>query len=90
MISHETKLTSCPKCGHAFECATALDGDENIAPGPNDLTVCIECGCWLRFTDDMNVRAMTPEEIEALPNRLARTLAKATFACQLVRARGRH
>lgn len=55
--------TKCPACRKEFTAASALHGEP---PSAGDITVCIECLHWMVFRDDMTVRSMTQNEIDAL------------------------
>ncbi len=56
--------TLCPYCG---EHMTHADEYRHTgrAPEPGDLSLCIACGRIGKFTGNMVVRRMTPEEMEA-------------------------
>jgi len=55
----------CPACLHKLSCATAalLEG---IAPSPGDLTLCLYCGAFLAFTDELRHRKADPAELDEL------------------------
>lgn len=50
----------CPWCGALLDCATPLQ--PGSAPKPGDFTLCIYCATALRFTDDLSVRRLLPED----------------------------
>ncbi len=84
-----TTETSCPKCKTRLDAATSID--TRAQPKPGDVTICIECGLLMTFTPELDLRAMTNEEEEALPerNRLLLRRARATIAeAALRKARG--
>jgi len=58
----------CPGCGAPNDTASAEDG----APKPGDFSVCFECGCVLRFGEDLVTRAATAEDWAEAPPQLAR------------------
>jgi hypothetical protein len=58
----ECKLDStCPHCGRANDGHTTT-GSEAPAPQPGDISMCIGCGQFARFGDDMKLHAFTEEE----------------------------
>jgi hypothetical protein len=54
----------CPTCGTKLSAATAVKHDDS--PKPGSLTVCIECGTVLEFSESMELRVMTPEQVAEL------------------------
>jgi hypothetical protein len=65
-MTTETKPKPCPVCGKANDRLTALDGTD-IAPGKGDVTICLGCGGFLIFTDNLlTQRLATAEEIREL------------------------
>ncbi len=62
------KLTPhpCPSCGATLNSimGVGLDGSSvDPTPAPGDVTLCADCGGFLRFTHDMQVRAMPFDEV---------------------------
>lgn len=55
----------CPSCGYLMDSATCL-ADERKRPNAGDLSICIKCVSFLRFDQDLHLRAMTPDEFKAL------------------------
>jgi hypothetical protein len=55
----------CPACLHKLSCATAALV-EGAKPGPGDLTLCLYCGAYLAFTEQMRHRLAAPTELEEL------------------------
>lgn len=58
--------TPCPRCGYNIDAATSLDGGD-FHPAAGDLSVCIECGTWLVFDDELRPRELTKDERRELP-----------------------
>lgn len=68
MKSTELSKRKCPACGHDIEASTHLV--DEVSPEPGDVSVCLYCGEFYIFDDDMNFRDPTPEEyvrLEATP-----------------------
>lgn len=55
---HRTPLMACPYC------AKVLDADphDRTAPGNGDITLCVGCGEWCIFTNNLTLRKPTDEE----------------------------
>lgn len=53
---------SCPACGHVTSAATYL-ADESIKPQPGDYSVCIECGAFMVFSEDMRLEHFPDEKM---------------------------
>jgi hypothetical protein len=50
----KTKLLSCPKCGKAFDGATAMLGDPMAIPKDGSVTLCINCAAVLQYGEGMS------------------------------------
>ena len=62
-------LTNPPACP---ECRTVLDGATGTragGPRPGTFGVCVTCGCYLQYTETLDLQAVSVEEFEALPER---------------------
>jgi hypothetical protein len=59
-VSKELK-GKCPFCEYDMTHVTGVDHDQ--APKPGDLTMCIRCGAWCVFTDELALRKPTTEEL---------------------------
>jgi hypothetical protein len=55
----------CPGCQSKLDDATCSDGS-GATPQPGDLTVCAYCAMCLTFTEDLGVRVLGVQEVEAL------------------------
>jgi hypothetical protein len=51
-----------PCCGYAVDSATIV-GADTVRPQAGDFSVCLRCGTWLRFADDVGaLRMLTAED----------------------------
>jgi hypothetical protein len=58
-------------------------GKDGATPKPGDLSVCMRCGAWHRFTDtEGTLRPFTVEDWVELPDALLNELRRATKAVQ--------
>ena len=48
---------------------TPVSPDNVRGPNPNDFTVCIYCGTWYRFNEDLSLRLISDAEYESIPQR---------------------
>lgn len=64
MKSSEIPSSACWNCGKAVDAATPLESDAD--PVPHDVTLCIYCGEWNVFADDMMLRKPTEQEFIAI------------------------
>lgn len=55
-------LDYCPYCKHKLDAATEAFGDKDTLPMPGDVSVCIKCGGFLRYTKDMSLRKLEHDE----------------------------
>lgn len=83
MVEQDVKSTRCPCCKTPLDAASSLSGDER--PKRNDFTICLECGGWLRFTRDLDVRKVTTEEIVRMPRSQMLALARVSLVCRMLR-----
>lgn len=59
--------SKCLNCGYKLDAATSADlNDEDKAPHPGAVSVCIACSHIMLFTDDMALRNPTIEELESI------------------------
>jgi len=54
--------STCINCGHVNDRAFALGAD--IRPCPGDVTICVECGHLMVFTDDLRFRNPNSDELK--------------------------
>lgn len=64
MKQHRLQESRCLGCGKLLDCASCLQHDD--APGPGDVTICLDCGHIMIFTDDMGLRNPNFAEIHDL------------------------
>ena len=60
----------CPICGKRFECASNFLGEGEPAPAPGDCTLCIKCGSFLTFEEDLQLRLTTLDEVGSWPDEM--------------------
>lgn len=53
MIHTRLAPCPCPHCGKVLDAATPADGVG--APSPGDATLCIDCGEWCVFNDELKL-----------------------------------
>jgi hypothetical protein len=73
---------NCPKCDKSVTRATSTEGE---IPEKGDITICINCRTWLKFSDEMRLIILTEKEIKALPNKIYEKLVMTTLALELSR-----
>jgi hypothetical protein len=64
-LSHGVKTQEgnrCCKCGKVLNYASGPR-----QPVPGDISVCIECGTVMQFSDHLFLEKMDPEDVERLP-----------------------
>ena len=63
MSGRTTRLPAdaCPYCGHPLDAASSRD--PQARPSPGDETLCIECGEWLVFGDELRLRKPSDDEL---------------------------
>lgn len=49
--THHTPESKCPYCGHKLDAVSNMSGD--TGPSPGDASMCIACGEFLEFDQDM-------------------------------------
>ncbi len=65
------KPACCPECLHILDGATMMDGEKDAVPVEGDYSVCVYCATPLKFTSDLSLRRLTPEEQEGMSDTLA-------------------
>jgi hypothetical protein len=61
MPNFSTPVSWCPACGHKFDRASNATGQDG--PEPGDITLCFGCGVLLVFSEALEVRMPTVEEM---------------------------
>lgn len=64
--STEVIKSKCPSCGHILDAATPID-NLGEPPQPGDLSVCISCTNFLRYTLDMLLEILPEDDLLQLP-----------------------
>lgn len=82
MKTHKTPRATCPECKYFTN--RASNSESLNKPKPDDFSICLNCGAWLRFNNDMTFR-ITESVDELLPEQV-KYMKKAT---ELILARGR-
>ena len=54
--------SACLACGTTMDAATHTS-DPDVRPSPNDITICLYCGHLMAFGDDLQLRALTDDEM---------------------------
>jgi len=67
LFSSRVPPAACPRCGKVMDAATNLM--DKTAPQGGDFSVCIYCAAVLRFTDDLDLRKATGDELAMLLDR---------------------
>jgi len=49
---------NCPTCNYTIEVAATAVG-EHVTPIPHDVSICLNCGEWLEYSDDMALIILT-------------------------------
>lgn len=71
----------CPGCSELVDDATAINGPDR-RPAPGDVTVCAYCTSFCIFTDDLQLRLLTMQEISELDDEARNTMVRARRAIQ--------
>ena len=59
-------ITHLPEC-RCLNCDEKLNTVSGLSrPSPGDLNVCFRCGAVMMFADDLTVRPMSKQEVDAL------------------------
>ena len=67
----------CPQCGSVINAARGCGDDADKSPDPGDVSICVVCGSYLIFDDNIKVRLMTVDEVCELDNELLYALTTA-------------
>ncbi len=87
MLKSHVPLHLCPCCGATLDAVASVGGD--YTPSPDDFSVCIECGAYVKFDKDLRIVELTDEEYVDLPLDERQLLRAVRLAVQRMRqARG--
>lgn len=75
---------NCPTCNYTIEVAAAAVG-EHVTPMPHDVSICLNCGEWLEYSDDMALIILTEKTRKELDKQQLITLRRAT---EFIKKRG--
>lgn len=90
--SERMKEQCCLKCGEPNDAASGVvdkHARNTIKPRPGDVTLCMNCGHLMMFTNDLSFRELTKEEQKhaATDRRLITTRAALAL---IIKARTKH
>jgi len=74
----------CPHCGYGFDRASVAEGEKK-EPRPGDISMCISCGGFLVFTDDIRVRKIEERDWQELDAEAMATLLNMSLAWEIMR-----
>lgn len=60
----DVPVSNCTNCGH--KCDAAFGIGDDARPSPGDFTLCIMCGHLMCFTEALELRDPTPQEVAAI------------------------
>ena len=83
---HAIKPCSCPACGKVLD--RSLEIQAGRGPKPGDISICIGCGAVAFWTELLDLRAASKEELRALPFSTQVLIDDARAAMQAMRDRG--
>lgn len=83
MSTTQVPECTCPCCGYKLSAATPVEGTHN--PRPGDVSVCLNCGHMLQFTDNLSVKSVTEDEFITFP---LETQSVLTRVMRLIHLRG--
>jgi len=75
----------CPNCGEVLDSACEVKVEGNARPSSGDFTICIYCATSLRFTEDLTLRLLTPDDKPDIPPELThymRVIKQAKWAAK--------
>jgi hypothetical protein len=87
--THEMPPVATPCCGHLVDSATEVPSTQRRGgkrPKAGDLSICINCGEWLVYVDNHNLRLCLPRDLERLDDEL---LTQLQGAKEFIRERGK-
>ena len=77
------KPYACPFCGAVHECATSAT-DKEERPGVGDISICTDCGQFAVWTEFLDWRKLTLEDMRTIP---AELLAQMRFVQKFIQSR---
>ena len=55
----------CPTCNYKIDCASVATGEHEV-PNPHDVSICLSCGEFLEYADDMALIKITEKTTKEL------------------------
>jgi predicted RNA-binding Zn-ribbon protein involved in translation (DUF1610 family) len=77
---------SCPHCGDDMDRVSGVRNGQPILPKPGDLGLCLSCGGWLVFAEELG-KTRVPNAAETLEIGASRVMQEAHAAWRRMRAR---
>jgi hypothetical protein len=74
-----------PCCGYEVD-TTSDVRNKDITPKVSDVAICVSCGAWLVFKEDLTMRLFGPEDLLMTSDEMLLEMRRATA---LIRQRGR-
>jgi hypothetical protein len=81
-VGHPT--VRCPHCGKCLDHSTSIYTD--AMPNAGDLSVCVDCGGFLTYGDDLRLRGLSEREFAELPLETRAQLISVAKALALAKA----
>lgn len=81
-------VVQCLECGYKLDAAgvAPAQGDDDARPAPEDLTVCLNCGEIMAYTETMTLRRLGKTELLEMDHEASYPAIKARM---MIRSRGR-
>ena len=70
MSAHRLADLACPHCGDVLADVTALESElvpPTLRPEPGAVAMCLACGGFTIFADDLTLRVLSDEQFDDLP-----------------------
>jgi len=55
----------CLRCGYVVDAAAPINKKRSGPPEPGDISLCLNCGGWLKWNDDMHLVLASADEAYA-------------------------
>ena len=82
--SQQIKPSPCPSCKNILDAATGVGEGLQPTAKPGAVTVCAYCQALLVFTNEMQLRFLKQEELDAMPERHRKMmLSMSEIGCEL-------
>jgi transcription initiation factor IIE alpha subunit len=77
MTTTLTPENFCPACSERLSAATGIK--EDTVPKPGDISICVHCGEYLVFDDNLRSQSMSQEEFSSLDDEQKFQISMARF-----------